>query len=167
MSLRGTVLWEDQLHVIFVPKEQRSWLADFICLYANRLNINIERIKLSSVFLNTQNQSGKTVLFTMTTYYQNIVSFSPLLTYFHPKPQWILNHGPWTVVFIKVNQGHFLLLSLSRKEERKLGSFARTYQDFHFTEHTSSFPSPSTLHIQQVPLSFIPSISNLSSFPYL
>lgn len=113
-SLHGTALSEDQLCAIFISKMQGSWFADSICLYANRLNINTEGLKLSSVFLNTQKRSGKKTLFAMTYILFRYCFLFPS-SYFHPKPQWILNHGPWMVVFIKVDQGSFLLLSLSRK----------------------------------------------------
>lgn len=151
LSLHGTALWEDQSYPIFVSKMQGSWFAESICLYANRLNINTEGIKLSSVFLTTQKRSGKKTLFAMTYILFRYCFLFPS-SYFHPKPQWILNHGPWMVVFIKTNQGSFILLflSLSRKEGRKLGGSAETYQGFYFTQYLSSFPSPSLSKFNQL-----------------
>lgn len=150
LSLQGTALWEDQSYPIFVSKMQGSWFADSICLYANRLNINTEGIKLSC-FSHYSKKIRKETLFAMTFILFRYCFLFPS-SYFHPKPQWILNHGPWMVVFTKINQGSFILLffSLSRKEGRKLGGSAETYQGFYFTQYLSSFPSPSLSKFNQL-----------------
>lgn len=91
-------------------------------------------------------------------------------SYFHPKPQWILNHGPWMVVFIKINQGSFILLflSLSRKEGN-LEVLQKHTKAFILLSTFQAFPlphSPNSIN-WQVPLIFTPEyLFNLPRLPY-
>lgn len=168
-SLHGTALWEDQSYPIFVSKMQGSWFADSICLYANRLNINIEGIKLSSVFLTPQKRSQNKTLFAVT-YILFRYCFHFTSSYFHPKPQWILNHRPWMVVFIKINQGFFLLLSLYQvRKAGKLEVLQKHTKAFILLGTFQAFPlphSPNSIN-WQVPLILTPEyLFNLPSLPY-
>lgn len=168
-SLHGTALWEDQSYPIFVSKMQGSWFADSICLYANRLNINIEGIKLSSVFLTTQKRLRKKTLFAMTYILFRYCFLFPS-SYFHPKPQCILNHGPWMVVFIKINQGSFLLLSLYQgRKEGNLEVLQKHTKAFILLSTFQAFPLPHSPNSTnwQVPQIFTPEyLSNLPHLPY-
>lgn len=168
LSLHGTALWEDQSYPIFVSKMQGSWFADSICLYANRLNINTEGIKLSC-FSHYSKKIRKETLFAMTYILFRYCFLFPS-SYFHPKPQWILNHGPWMVVFTKINQGSFILLflSLSRKEGN-LEVLQKHTKAFILLGTFQAFPlphSPNSIN-WQVPLIFTPEyLFNLPRLPY-
>lgn len=132
-SLHVTAPSEDRLYAIFVPKEHGSQFTDFICLYANRLNINIEGIKQCSFFsVLKHNQRKEQTLFTMAYIlfrYVFLVSFSDLLP---PKTSMNFESRAMNGGIIKVNQISFLSAFFLR-EKRKSGGSAETSsskQDF-------------------------------------